>query len=55
MNYVHISVCVNSRISTSLDIYGEKITYVPDEIADDRIIYATSVNHEQKAKKALLG
>ena len=55
MNYVHISVCVNSKISTSLDIFDEKIMFYPDGVTDDRIIYGTLFNQEQKEKNAILG
>jgi hypothetical protein len=48
MNYIHIYL--DSKISTSLDTLSEEITFIPDEITNDRIIYGTLVNHEQKEK-----
>lgn len=46
MNYIHIYL--DSKISTSLDIFDEKITFISDEVIDDRINYGMLVNHEQK-------
>jgi hypothetical protein len=46
MNYIHIYL--GSKISTSLDIFGEKITFISDEATDDRINYGILANHEQK-------
>jgi len=53
MNYIHIYL--GSRISTSLDIFDEKITVIFDEVTDDRINYGFLVNHEQKEKNGILG
>jgi hypothetical protein len=46
MNYIHIYLDI--KISTSLDIFDEKITFISDEVTDDRINYGLLVNHEQK-------
>jgi hypothetical protein len=46
MNCIHIYL--DSKISTSLDIFDEKITFISDEVTDDKINYGLLVNHEQK-------
>ena len=46
MNYIHIYL--DSKISTSLDFFDEKITFISDGVIDDRINYGMLVNHEQK-------
>jgi hypothetical protein len=38
MNYIHIYL--DSKISTSYDTLSEEITFISDEIKDDRIIMA---------------
>jgi hypothetical protein len=53
MNYIH--VYLGSKISISLDIFDEKITFISDEVTDDRINYGMLVNHEQKEKNRILG
>lgn len=53
MNYIHIYL--DSRISTSFDTLTEEITFISDEVTDDRINYGLLVNHEQKEKNAILG
>jgi hypothetical protein len=53
MSYIHIYL--DSKISTLLDIFDEKITFISDEVTDDRINYGMLVNHEQKEKNAILG
>jgi hypothetical protein len=53
MNCIHIYL--DSKISTSLDIFDEKITFISDEVIDDRINYGMLANREQKEKNAILG
>jgi hypothetical protein len=46
MNYIHIYL--DSKISTSLDIFDEKITFISDDVTDETINYGLLVNHERK-------